>query len=146
MCTNCSLIQTTANVASVFIASFALFIAYRQLKKLHASSEAANLIKLRELLQAYEDIDLNLRPNGKWTKKSPKITEVEAQKLDRYMGILEAGVKMVETGLLSKGSFESQFGYRLTNILPDTYAMTRLLEENDYWGDLIKYLESRNKR
>lgn len=119
-------------------------IAFVQLRKLNASSQAANLLKLRELLSPYDHIELKLRPHGEWQERDAKIkTARDAQAFDKYAGLLEAGLLLIKERQLDRGCFDEQFGYRIANIGASSAAKARLKHEKTSWQTLISELRRR---
>lgn len=129
------------NVVSAVCAVGAVTIAIFQFRKLNRKNDATIVLKLREMMRYYDEIDLNLRPDGKWTKQA-EISAKEAQQLDRYMGLLEAAIAMVNNHQLDGRTFLSQHGYRLKNIKRSPVAQTRIKQSQDFWRTLTGYLDA----
>lgn len=137
-----TLLKTTTDVVTTCAALATAGIAYFQLRNLNASSQATNLLRLRELLMTFDDVDAKLRPDGEWQTADANIQDrIEAQKFDRYAGALEAGLHMVARGQLQKSAFEEQFGYRLANLASSHAAITRLRAEASSWRTMLAHLD-----
>ena len=135
--------------ASTFLA-ISVYIATISLINKKEIDEGKTLLDIKLLLENYNDIHLKFRgETGEWIRKVPEIKDKAKSieiwaKIDAYLGTFELCGILVDKGTISLANFNSQFGYKLRNILSVENVRSRINYERSSWSELIKLATKMN--
>ncbi len=111
-----------------------IFVAYRQFTYSKKVGEAKFWLELRQSFLTHNEVHLNLRNGGQWTKLDggPKTLE-EWAKVDAYLGQFELCQSMLKNNLINRKTFKSQYHFRLCNIVNNPKIVKKINLELEYW-------------
>ena len=98
-------------------------------------------LQLRQLFTHYDEAHIKLRPNGEWYASDSKPTDKDLPKVELYLGIFEHCERLLEEGLIDQATFESNYIYRLRNIVVNKrIRKTKLIGLWSGWKDFLRLL------
>lgn len=131
--------SSLATVFGVFLAAVALiFNAFIDRRNAQVAKAEFGL-KLEDMFARYHDVDINLRPGGKWLKNGPTSRE-EWALFDDYLGLFEHCEIMMQKSLVDFETFDKLYGYRIKNIQCLEWVKTHLHAEEVLWKDFLRLL------
>ena len=99
-------------------------------------------LELEKMFAAHDEVHMNLRPGGTWSKENSGPESIEEWvKVEDYMGLFEHCEALLQKNLIDWEIFDSIFSYRLHNILSNTQIVkAKLVEERDSWKRFLRLL------
>ena len=131
-----------ATIVGAITAVAVLIYTARQIRQNTQVSRGQFWLELEKMFAAHDEVHINLRPGGKWSKENsgPETIE-EWAKVEDYMGLFEHSEILLKKNLIDWETFGSIFSYRLYNILRNRRIVTaKLVEEADSWKGFLRLL------
>jgi len=133
------LISNWVTILSLPIAVIAIIVAVGQFVYSKKIEEAKFWLDLRQIFSIHNEIHLNLRNGGLWSKNGSGPQSIaEWAKVDAYLGLFEICLSMLKKKLISDVTFKSQYDYRLFNIVQNDIIVSKIKSEANDWKDFIE--------
>lgn len=123
----------------LFVISATACIGLRTYQKGKKVDELNALMKIRELLQKYDDVYRFI--DGESTTQGDD-KKPEDSRVDEYLGILEQVYCAYKNGIISKEQVKRSYGFRLESIFKNKEVMKIITTTDEkYWRDLNDFIK-----
>ncbi len=135
-----------ANIATIVGACTAVgvivYTAY-QVRQNTLISRGQFWLELEKMFTVHDEVHINLRPGGKWSKDGSGPESVnDWAKVEDYMGLFEHCEIMLSNKVIDWQTFGAIFSYRLNNILWNKKIIeAKLVNERSSWEGFLRLLE-----
>lgn len=136
------ILEKISVVVAAIVAAASLGITAWQMRLAAKVARATLWLEFRKMLSEYQDVHVNLRPQGKWYGSTSAPSPQELPRVEAYLGLLEHGKKILDDGLIDWGTFRDLYAYRLRNILANPVIVcAKLVHLRDGWKNFIQLSE-----
>ncbi|MRT91950.1 hypothetical protein [Ancylomarina sp. 16SWW S1-10-2] len=136
------LIATWITIIGLPLAVIGIVIGIIQFKFAKRIEEAKFWLDLRDAFKNHDEVNINLRNGGKWTKKDSKLKNNGALEdwalVDAYLGQFELCKTMLDKKLINLNTFREQYDYRIHNIINNESIKNKIKKEKDDWKTFIE--------
>lgn len=130
------LVLTVLGLAGVFI----------ELKRARKVTLGQFLLDLDDKFSLHQQAHVALRPGGKWANDDTGPTNVEEwAQIEAYMGLFERINILIEKDVLDADTVDRLYGYRVNNIVANSFIhQTKLIENSEDWTDFLSLCKKLN--